>query len=93
MSWFSRNTIKFHENPSSGSWGVTCGWTGRHNEATVAFHNFANAPKNNSFQDVGADGRTAKYTLREIQWDGMDLIPLAEDMDKWQALVDTVINL
>jgi hypothetical protein len=31
--------------------------------------------------------------LREIGWDGMDLIDLAEDMDQWRALVNTVMNL
>jgi hypothetical protein len=31
--------------------------------------------------------------LREIEWDGMDLINLAEDRDQWRALVNTVMNL
>jgi hypothetical protein len=31
--------------------------------------------------------------LREIGWDGMDLIDLAEDRDQWRALVNTVMNL
>jgi hypothetical protein len=31
--------------------------------------------------------------LREIGWDGMDWIDLAEDRDQWRALVDTVMNL
>jgi hypothetical protein len=31
--------------------------------------------------------------LREIGWDGVDWIDLAEDMDKWRALVNTVMNL
>jgi hypothetical protein len=34
-----------------------------------------------------------KMDLREIGWDGMDWINLAEDRDKWKALVNTVINL
>jgi hypothetical protein len=34
-----------------------------------------------------------KMDLREIGWDGMDLIDLAEDMDQWRALVNTVMNL
>jgi hypothetical protein len=39
----------FHENPSSGSRVVPCGLTGRRIDMTkpvVAFHNFANDPKN-----------------------------------------------
>jgi hypothetical protein len=34
-----------------------------------------------------------KMDLREIGWDGMDWIDLAEDRDKWRALVNAVINL
>jgi hypothetical protein len=30
--------------------------------------------------------------IREIGWDGMDLIDLAQDRDKWRALVSTVMN-
>jgi hypothetical protein len=31
--------------------------------------------------------------LREIGWDGMDRIDLAQDRDQWSALVNTVMNL
>jgi hypothetical protein len=31
--------------------------------------------------------------LREIGWDGMDRIELAQDRDQWRALVNTVMNL
>jgi hypothetical protein len=34
-----------------------------------------------------------KIDLREIGWDGMDRIDLAQDMDQWRALVNTVMNL
>jgi hypothetical protein len=34
-----------------------------------------------------------KMDLREIGWDGMDLIDLAEDRDQWRALVNTVMNI
>jgi hypothetical protein len=34
-----------------------------------------------------------KMDLREIEWDGMDWIDLAQDRDQWRALVNTVINL
>jgi hypothetical protein len=31
--------------------------------------------------------------LREIGWDGMDWIYLAQDRDQWRALVNTAMNL
>jgi hypothetical protein len=34
-----------------------------------------------------------KVHLREIGWDGMDRIYLAQDRDQWRALVNTVMNL
>jgi hypothetical protein len=33
-----------------------------------------------------------KMDLREIGWDGMDWIDLAQDTDKWRSLVNTVMN-
>jgi hypothetical protein len=34
-----------------------------------------------------------KIDLREIGWDGMYWIDLAENRDQWRALVNTVMNL
>jgi hypothetical protein len=34
-----------------------------------------------------------KIDLREIRWDGMDWIDLAQDRDQRRALVNTVMNL
>jgi hypothetical protein len=34
-----------------------------------------------------------KIDLGEIGWDGMDWIALAQDRDRWRALVNTVMNL
>jgi hypothetical protein len=33
-----------------------------------------------------------KMDLREIGWDGMNWIDLAQDRDQWRALVNTVMN-
>jgi hypothetical protein len=33
-----------------------------------------------------------KTDFREIGWDGMDWIDLAEDRNQWRALVNTVLN-
>jgi hypothetical protein len=34
-----------------------------------------------------------KMDLREIGWDDMDWIHVAQDRDQWRALVNTVIHL
>jgi hypothetical protein len=34
-----------------------------------------------------------KMDLREIGWNDMDWIDLAQNMDQWRALVNTVMNL
>jgi hypothetical protein len=34
-----------------------------------------------------------KMGLREIGWDGMDWIDLAQDRDQWRALVNAIMNL
>jgi hypothetical protein len=33
-----------------------------------------------------------KIDLREIGWDGMKWIDVAQDRDQWRALVNTVMN-
>jgi hypothetical protein len=34
-----------------------------------------------------------RIDLREIVWDGMDWIDLAQDRDQWRAIVNTVMKL
>jgi hypothetical protein len=34
-----------------------------------------------------------RMDLKEIRWNCMDRIDLAEDADQWRALVNTVMNL
>jgi hypothetical protein len=37
--------------------------------------------------------RMDEMDLRDVGWDGMDWIDLAQDRDQWRILVNTVINL
>jgi hypothetical protein len=72
-------SIKFHENPSSGSRVVPCGQTDM-TQLTVAFCNFANAPKdlrdvcNNSNQLNGYESFmkmiAAEMTKKYPTWHG-----------------------
>jgi hypothetical protein len=34
-----------------------------------------------------------KMGLREIGWDGVNWIDMAQDRDQWRALVNTILNL
>jgi hypothetical protein len=34
-----------------------------------------------------------KMDVREIGWEGVDWIDMAQDRDQWRALVNTVLNL
>jgi hypothetical protein len=38
-------------------------------------------------------GNDVRMDLREIGWEGVDWMHLAQDRDQWQALVNTVMNL
>jgi hypothetical protein len=31
--------------------------------------------------------------LQEVEWEGVDWIDMAQDRDRWQALVNAVMNL
>jgi hypothetical protein len=37
-------------------------------------------------------GEYIKMNLQEVGWGGMDWIDLAQDRDRWQALVNVIMN-
>jgi hypothetical protein len=37
-------------------------------------------------------GNSIKMDLREIGWDGVDWIDMAQGRDQWRALVNTILN-
>jgi hypothetical protein len=44
-------------------------------------------------EDLGIDGRIIlRYIFQEVECVGMDWIALAQDRDRWWALVNAVIN-
>jgi hypothetical protein len=67
----------------------------------------ANGGEEECIQDIGGKTRMKETTrknrsrwvdnikmeLREIGWDGMVWIDLAQDTDQWRALVNAVMNL
>jgi hypothetical protein len=51
-------------------------------------------PETMHLVDLGTDGRiTVKWILNRMGEEVMDWIHLAQDRDKWQALVDKVMDL
>jgi hypothetical protein len=73
-------------------------WTGhaaRMGEHRNAYRIFVGKPEEK--RPVGRSRRrwvnNIKMNLREIGWDGMDWIDLAQDRDQWRDVVNTVMNL
>jgi len=63
---FGKFSVTFHENPSSVSQFIPCGWTGGQNDMTnliVVFIVFANAPKTVPTQD-----NYIRYTLVKMRY-------------------------
>jgi hypothetical protein len=74
------------------------GWTGhvaRMREKRNAFRILMGKPEGK--RPLGRPRRrwvgNIKIDVREIRWDCMDWIDLAQDRDQWRALVNAVTNL
>jgi hypothetical protein len=46
-------------------------------------------------KDLSVDGKedNIRMDLREVGWEGVDCIHLAQDGDRWRAPMSTVINI
>jgi hypothetical protein len=44
-------------------------------------------------EDLGVDGDNIKMDLREMGFEGVNSIHLADYRDRWRALMNTVMNL
>jgi hypothetical protein len=44
-------------------------------------------------EGLGVIGDNIKMDFKDIGWDGVDWIHLAQDRDRWRELVNTIMNL
>jgi hypothetical protein len=52
------------------------------------------SPKGDHLEDQGVDGRMgSEWILRRLVGGGVEWIRLAQDRDRWRALVNAVMNL
>jgi hypothetical protein len=74
--------------------GGTCGTHGR-GEECVGYRVLVGKPEGK--KPLGRPRRRwedgIRMDLREICWESVDGIQLAQDRDRWRALVNTVMNL
>jgi hypothetical protein len=54
---------------------------------------WGNLRERDHLEDPGLDGRIIKMDIQEVGCGGMEWIELAQDRDRWWALVTTVIYL
>jgi hypothetical protein len=67
--------------------GRTCGMYGGEERCTQGF-----SGEGDHLKDAGVDGRIIlKWTCERLEG-GMDWINLAQDRDRWRALVNAVMN-
>jgi len=54
---------------------------------------WGNLRERDHLEDTRSWEDTIKMDLREVGWAGIDWIDVAQDREKWQALVNAVMNL
>jgi len=52
-----------------------------------------NVKERDHLEDLMSVENNSKINPEEIEWEGLDWISIAEDRDKWWAVVNTVVNL
>jgi hypothetical protein len=62
-------------------------------EECVRWFCWKSTKESNHSEDQGVDGRMGSEWILGRLAEGMDLIRLAEDRDRWQAVVNAVMNL
>jgi hypothetical protein len=73
---------------SNQGWDGTCRRNGRVEKHKIRL---VNLKIRDYSEDVGIDGRIIH--LRETGWKVIDWIHLAQNIDQWRAVVNTVMNL
>jgi hypothetical protein len=55
---------------------------------------WGNLNERDNLENLGVEGMdNIRMNLQEIGWEGTDCIYLAQDRDRWRALVNAVMNL
>jgi hypothetical protein len=52
-----------------------------------------NLKERDYMEDLDIGGRILNWIVKEIGWERMDWIALAQDRDKWRDVVNTVMKL
>jgi hypothetical protein len=72
--------------------GRSCGTRGREEKNVQGFGEKSGRKKTTGKTEASVEDRI-RMDLTETGWRGVELIQLAQDRGRWQALVNTVMNL
>jgi hypothetical protein len=72
---------------------ITGEWRRLHNKELYALYSTSNTIQVMKSTRLTWVGHVARVDIRETGWGGMDWIDLAQDRDRWWALVNAAMNL
>jgi hypothetical protein len=72
---------------------MPCSTYGREERCILGFSGGGRLQRRNHLEDQGVDGRIILKMDRDVGWGSMDWIDLAQDRDRWWAVVNAVMNL